>query len=244
MIILFQQPYLINETLAKKIGWTPQQAIGKTIEKGAPGPVVGVVKDFNFSSLHDPIGPLLIFLGRDYSRDFMIRVSGNDLPATLGRLEMVWKQRVADRPFNYHFLDDDYNKLYLAEQRTSALFSIAAGIAIVLACLGLFALAAFTTMQRTKEIGIRRVLGANVSSITVLVAKNFLQLVLIAIVIAVPLAWWAGNKWLQDFAFRIPVHGYIFIITAILTVLIALCTVGYHTVKTALANPVKSLRTE
>ncbi|HWH61862.1 MAG TPA: ABC transporter permease [Ginsengibacter sp.] len=240
----FHQPYIINETLAKKIGWMPEQAVGKTIKKGVTGPVVGVIKDFNFSSLHDPIGPLLIFLGRDYSRTFMLRLSGTDIKATLGRLEAVWKQHIPDRPFNYQFLDDSYNKLYLADQRTSLLFSIAAGLAILLACLGLFGLAAFTTVQRTKEIGIRRVLGANISSITFLIAKNFLQLIAIAILIAVPLAWWAGNKWLQDFAFRIPVHAYIFIVTAFVTILIALCTVGYHSIKVALTNPVKSLRSE
>jgi len=240
----YHQVFIINETLAKKIGWTPQQAVGRTIENRTTGPVVGVVKDFNFSSLHDPIGPLVIFLGRDFSRDFMLRINSNEMQSTLDRLQAVWKQRVPDRPFNYHFLDDDYNKLYLAEQRTSKLFGVAAGLAIVLACLGLFGLAAFTTVQRTKEIGIRRVLGANISSITLLVAKNFLQLVSIAIVIAVPLAWWAGNKWLQDFAFRIPVQAYVFVATAIVTVLIALCTVGYHSIRAALANPVKSLRTE
>ena len=240
----FHQPYLINETLAKKIGWTPEQAVGKTIQRNEAGPVLGVVKDFNFSSLHDPIGPLVIFLGRNYSRDFIIRVSGTDMQAALGHLEMVWKQRVPDKPFNYHFLDEDYNKLYIAEQRTSALFGIAAGIAIILACLGLFGLAAFTTVQRTKEIGIRRVLGANISSITLLVAKNFLQLVGIAILIAAPLAWWAGNQWLQEFAFRIPVKIYVFVATAFVTALIAFCTVGYHSVKAALLNPVKSLRTD
>lgn len=240
----FHQAYIINETLAKKIGWTPQQAINQTIEKGATGPVVGVVKDFNFSSLHDPIGPLLIFLGRDFSRDFMLRINGNDMQGTLNRLEAVWKERIADRPFNFHFLDEDYNKLYLSEQRTSKLFGVAAGLAIILACLGLFGLAAFTTVQRTKEIGIRRVLGANISDITMLVAKNFLQLISVAVIIAIPLAWWAGNRWLQDFAFRISVQVYIFIATALVTALIALFTIGYHTIKTALANPVKSLRTE
>ena len=240
----FHQPYIINETLAKKIGWMPEQAVGKTIKKGVTGPVVGVIKDFNFSSLHDPIGPLLIFLGRDYSRTFMLRISGTDMKMALGRLEAVWKQRIPDRPFNYQFLDDSYNKLYLADQRTSLLFSVAAGLAILLACLGLFGLAAFTTVQRTKEIGIRRVLGANISSIIFLISKNFLQLIAIAILIAVPLAWWAGNKWLQDFAFRIPVHAYIFIVTAFVTILIALCTVGYHSIKVALTNPVKSLRSE
>jgi putative ABC transport system permease protein len=240
----YQQPYIINEALAKKIGWTAQQAIGRQIENRALGPVVGVVKDFNFSSLHEPIGPLLIFLGRDFSRDFMVRVSGKDLPATLARLETVWKQRIPERPFNYHFLDEDYNRLYTAEQRTSRLFSVAAGVAIVLACLGLFGLAAFTTIRRTKEIGIRRVLGANVSNITFMVAKNFLQLVAVAIVIAVPLAWWAGNRWLEDFAFRVSVQLYVFVIAAAVTILIALLTVSYHSVRAALMNPVKSLRTE
>lgn len=240
----YHLPYVINESLAKKIGWTPQESIGKTIEKGSTGPVVGVVKDFNFSSLHDPIGPLVMFLGRDFSRTFMVRINGSDIQSTLGRLEMVWKQRIADRPFTYHFLDEDYNKLYQAEQRTSTLFSVAAGLAIILACLGLFGLAAFTTMQRTKEIGIRRVLGANLSDITLLIAKNFLQLVSIAIVAAIPLAWWAGDKWLQDFAFRTPIHMPVFIFTAIITVLIALFTVGFHAVKAALSNPVKSLRAE
>ena len=240
----FHQPYIINEALAKKIGWTPEQAIGKTLDRGVTGPVVGVIKDFNFSSLHDPIGPLLIFLGRDFSRTFMVRIAGNNTKETIASLEMVWKQRVPERPFNYHFLDEDYNKLYQAEQRTSAVFSVAAGLAIILACLGLFGLAAFTTVQRTKEIGIRRVLGANLGNITLLISGNFLRLVGIAIVIAAPLAWWAANKWLEDFAFRIPVQFYVFAITALVTMLIALCTVGFHSVKAALMNPVKSLRTE
>ena len=155
----FQQPYIINESLAKKIGWTPEQAIGKIIDRGYAGPVVGVVKDFNFNSLREPIGPMVIFLGRDYSRAFMARINGNDIQGTLGRLEMMWKQRIPERPFTYHFLDEDYNKLYVGEQRSSTLFTVAATLAILLACLGLFGLAAFTTVQRTKEIGIRRVLG-------------------------------------------------------------------------------------
>jgi putative ABC transport system permease protein len=240
----YQESYLINESLAKKIGWTPQQAINKTIEKGSAGPVVGVVKDFNFESLHEPVKPLVIFLSRDLVRTFIIRVNGTDMQSTLGRLELLWKQRAAHRPFEYHFLDEDYNRLYLSEQRSSALFSVAAGLAILLACLGLFGLAAFSTMQRTKEIGIRRVLGADILGIVLMVAKNFLLLVGIAILVAVPAAWYAGNKWLQDFAFRVPVQAGVFIVTAVITMLIAFFTVGFHTVKAALLNPVKSLRTE
>jgi len=174
----------------------------------------------------------------------MVRIAGSHTKETLANLEVLWKQRIQERPFNYHFLDEDYNKLYQAEQRTSVLFSVAAGLAIILACLGLFGLAAYTTIQRTKEIGIRRVLGATVSGIAILLSSKFLKLIAIAILIAAPLAWWAAYKWLQDFAFRIPVQLYVFIIAAIVTMLIALCTVSFHSVKAALTNPVKSLRTD
>ena len=240
----FRVPYIINESLLKKIGWTPEQAIGKIINKGVEGPVVGVIRDFNFNSLREPISPMLIFLGRGYSRAFMARINGNDVQGTLGRLEMMWKQRLPERPFTYHFLDEDYNKLYVGEQRSSTLFTVAATLAILLACLGLFGLAAFTTVQRTKEIGIRRVLGANITSITMLIARNFLIMIGIAILIAIPLAWYAGNQWLQDFAFRIPLQGWVFIAASVATILIALATVGFHSVRSALMNPVKSLRTE
>jgi putative ABC transport system permease protein len=240
----FRLPYIINEALAKKIGWTPQQAIGKTIEKGFAGPVVGVVKDFNFSSLKEPIGPMLIFLGRDFSRSFMVRINSNDLKPTLGRLEMLWKQRVPDRPFNFHFLDEDYDKLYTGEKRSAALFTVAASLAIILACLGLFGLAAFSTEQRTKEIGIRRVLGARLVDITILFSKNFLLMVSIAILIAVPAAWYAGNSWLTDFAYRVHVGWWVFAFAALGIASLALITVGWHVIKAAIANPVKSLRTE
>lgn len=240
----FIQPFMINESLAKKIGWTPEQAIGQTIEKGFAGPVVGVVKDFNFSSLREPIGPMVLFLGRGYSRAFMVRINGHDLRPTLGRLEMLWKQRLPEHPFNYHFLDEDYNKLYEGEQRSAALFAVAATLAIVLACLGLFGLAAFSTVQRTKEIGIRRVLGAGLSDITVLFSKNFLLMVGIAIVIAVPLAWYAGNKWLGDFAYRVHVSGWMFVLAALAVIMLALITVSWQVIKAAIANPVRSLRSE
>jgi putative ABC transport system permease protein len=134
--------------------------------------------------------------------------------------------------------------LYLSEHRSSTLFEFAAGIAIILACLGLFGLAAFTTIQRTKEIGIRRVLGANAAGIVFLISKNFLQMVFIGILIAFPAAWWIADKWLQDFVYRIPVQSYVFIATALATIFIVFCTVGFHAVRTAFANPVKSLRTE
>ncbi|MDX1470941.1 MAG: FtsX-like permease family protein, partial [Flavobacteriaceae bacterium] len=240
----YKQPYIINETLAQKIGWTPEEAIGKSIEKGVSGPILGVVKDFNFSSLHKPIGPLLIFLGRDFSRLYMLKINSADVPATLARLENVWRERVGDRPFNYHFLDEDFDALYKDEQRTAKLFSVSAGLAIVLACLGLFGLAAFSTVRRTKEIGIRKTLGASLGDIVMLLGKNFLILVSIAILIAAPLALWAARNWLQNFSYRIEPGANVFIIAALSTLVITFLTVGYHSLKAARSNPVKSLRTE
>jgi putative ABC transport system permease protein len=240
----FRQPFIINESLAKKIGWTPEQAIGKIIEKNVQGPVVGVVKDFNFESLHEPVKPLVLFLDKDMARTFMLRISSHDMKSVLNRLEVLWSKRVTHRPFEYHFLDEDYNRLYAAEQRTSALFGVAAGLAILLACLGLFGLAAFSVVQRIKEIGIRRVLGANTGSIVLLIAKNFLVLVGISVLIAAPSAWYAGNQWLQDFAYRVNISLWIFVAATITVLIITLATVSAHAIRASLSNPVKSLRTE
>jgi len=240
----YRNTYILNEAAVKALGWTPDQAIGKTISKGEPGPVVGVVKNFHFQSFHQNIGPLVMFLSNDMIRQFYIRIKPGNVASTISSLEQLWKQRVTHRPFEYHFLDEDYNNLYKAEQRTSLLFSIAAGLAIVLACLGLFGLAAFNTIKRTKEIGIRKVLGANLIDIAWLLSTDFIKLVAIGIVIALPVAWYVSNRWLQDFAFRIPVHIWVFFITALGSVLIALATVSYHSIKASLMNPVNSLKTE
>lgn len=240
----YHMPFIINETLAEKLGWTPEQALGKTIQKSSTGPVVGVVKNFNFTSLHQPIGPLVLFLSRDLTRDFMLRIDGNDIQATINRVAAVWKQRVPDKPFTYDFLEDAYNKLYASEQRTSQLLGIGAVLAIVLACFGLFGLAAISTLQRIKEIGIRRVLGAGIASIVWTISKNFLILVVVAIAIALPLSYWATNNWLQHYSFRISVQPWVLVAVALITVLIALATIGYHSIRTSLLNPSKSLRTE
>lgn len=240
----FRQPYIINESLVRKLGWTSEEAIGKTIEKHVQGPVVGVVRDFNFESLHEPVKPLVMFLDKSQLLTLMVRIHGSDMQAVINRLEVLWKQRVAHRPFEYHFLDEDYNNLYQGEQRVSALFSVSAGLAILLACLGLFGLAAFTTMQRIKEIGIRRVLGAGISSIALLISKNFLVLVCISIFVALPLAWYAGDRWLQDYAFRIYINGWLFAAVALAVLLIALFTVSFQAIRASVTNPIKSLRTE
>ncbi|MFT3934364.1 MAG: ABC transporter permease [Chitinophagaceae bacterium] len=240
----FRRSYIINEKAAKDFGWTASQAIGKTIYKGAPGTIKAVVKDFNYSSLHEEVGDMVLFPDTSQTQEMYVKVQGKNIAASIAFLQSVWKERVNHRPFEYRFLDDDYNGLYITEQRSAKLFSAFSLIAITLACLGLFALAAYATVQRTKEIGIRKILGANIGNIVTLVSKEFLLLVAIAIIIASPLAWWASHQWLQDFAYRINIQPWIFIAAGICAVLIALATVSFHAIKAALANPVESLRTE
>ncbi len=240
----YRYTFILNESAVKAIGWKPQEAIGRTIEKGFPGNIKAVVKDFHFSSLHQPIGPLLIFLDTQYTSQLFVKISGKDVTGTLNYLQTVWKERVAYRPFEYHFLDDDYNALYKVEARTSQLFGFFSTTAILLACLGLFALAAFSTVQRTKEIGIRKVLGASILSITSLLSVDFLKLVVIAAIIAFPSAWWAMHRWLQDFAYRINIHWLVFVSAGSAAILIAMITVSFQAIKAAMANPVSSLRSE
>jgi putative ABC transport system permease protein len=236
--------YMLNEAACKALGWTPQEAIGRTVSKGTPGEVKAVVKDFHYASLHDQIGSLVIFLDPTFANELLVKISGDNIPATLKQLETVWKERVPHRPFEYHFLDEEYASLYKTEMRTGQLFSTFSSLAILLACLGLFALAAYSTVKRTKEIGIRKVLGATVTNITVLLSKDFLKLVLIALVIASPIAWYAAHQWLNDFVYRISIQWWIFGLAGIMAILIALVTVGFHAIKASLSNPVKSLRSE
>ena len=240
----YQYSFMLNETAAKSLGWTPEQAIGKKIEKGSPGYVKAVVKDFHFASMHENVGPLLIFLDKSYVQNIFVNINSHDIPTVLSRIGQIWKDRISGDEFSYRFMDDDFNNLYKTEQRTAVIFSTAAGLAIFLACMGLFGLAAFTTARRTKEIGIRKVLGASVMSITGLVAKEFMLLVSIALLIATPVAWIASGKWLQDFAYRINLSWFVFAMTGAGALLIAFLTVGIQALKAATANPVKSIRTE
>ncbi len=238
----YRYTYILNESAVSAIGWNPQEAIGKTILKGLPGNVKAVVKDFHFSSLHQPISPLIIFLDTQYTSQLFVKISSEDIPGTLNYLQTVWKERVPYRPFEYHFLDEDYNALYKVETRTGKLFGYFSTTAILLACLGLFALAAFTTVQRTKEIGIRKVLGASLLNIAGLLSFDFLKLILIAEIFAFPLAWWGMHRWLQDFAYRININGWVFASAGFLAILIAMITISFQAIKAAVANPVKSLK--
>ncbi|EMR03962.1 ABC transporter permease [Cesiribacter andamanensis] len=239
-----QYTYMLNEAAVRALGWTPQQAIGKRVAKGREGIVRAVVQDFHFRSLHEPIGPLAIFMDKRLAGSFFVKIDGRDVPATLARLQGVWGARVAHRPFDYKFLDDSYTALYKAEQSIAGVFTTFATVAILLACLGLFALTAYAMVQRTKEIGIRKVLGATVADILALVSLDFIKLVLLAIAIAIPLAYGATSKWLEGFSYKIGLAWWVFGLAGLVTLLIAVLTVCLQALKTARANPVKNLRSE
>jgi putative ABC transport system permease protein len=237
--------FILNESAAKELGWTPQQAIGKRmfLDAHRPGYVKAVIKDFNFESLHHAIKPLVLFpdLG---GPSLLLKLKNNKLPATISFLETKWKSLVPYRPFEYHFLDDDFNQLYNSDLRLGKVLNIFAAIAIALACMGLLGLSSYAAKQRIKEIGIRKVLGASISNVAALLTIDFVKLVMVAILIASPLAWLAMNKWLGDFAYRIQVSWWMIALSGLLVVVIAIITVSFQAIKAALINPVKSLKSE
>ncbi|SFS44308.1 putative ABC transport system permease protein [Mucilaginibacter polytrichastri] len=241
------QAIVINEAAAKLYGYRhPADAIGKKFSQwGRQGTIIGVVKNFNFRSLHTEVEPLTLRYGMPGSLNRIeVAIKAEHVAATITALEKTWKSVAPQRPFLYYFLDQSFNKQYEADQHFGYLFSLFSCLAILIACLGLFGLATFTAQQRVKEIGIRKVLGASVYNIVVLISKDFMRLVLIAIVIAIPLCILIMNQWLKDFAYRITISPGIFIITAIIALLIALLTISWQTIKAALANPVESIKNE
>ena len=237
--------FILNETAAHELGWSPQEAIGKRMfmDDSRPGFVRGVVKDFNFQSLHTPIKGLILF-PEMRNGGLLVRMTGEHLPQTLEYLESTWKKIAPGIPYEAHFLDENYNKLYVAEQRLGKIMNVFSGIAIVLACLGLFGLSSYAAKQRVKEIGIRKVLGAPITGLVALLAGSFVRLALVAMVIAMPLAAWAMHGWLQDFVYRTEMAWWIFIVAALMVMLVTLATVSIQAIKTALMNPVKNLKVE
>jgi putative ABC transport system permease protein len=205
--------------------------------------IIGVVEDFHFESLRDEIEPLILFRG-DYPASISFRLKTSELTASIADIKSIWEKNAPGLPFNYEFMDDQFDQVYRSESRVGTLILGFAGLAIVIACLGLFGLAAFTAQQRTKEIGIRKVLGASVASVVGLLSRDFLKLVLIAIVIASPIAYYFMQKWLADFAYRIDMQWWMFAGAGMAAILIAFLTVGFQSVRAALANPVESLRSE
>jgi predicted permease len=235
--------FMINETLAKIIGKDP--VINEKIKfVGIEGTIVGVMKDFHFRSVHNEIEPLALFGYPEWFHHILIRVAPGDITQSLTAVEKVWKQLLPNYPFEYHFLDEDFEWMYRTEAGMSQLIKYFALLAIIIAGLGLFGLASFMAEQRTKEIGIRKTLGASVSGIVLLLSKEFTKLVLLANLIAWPLVWFVMGKWLQNFAYRIDMQIWIFLLSGCIAVVIALITVSFRYVKAALANPVKSLHHE
>ncbi|GAB3542347.1 ABC transporter permease [Spirosoma fluminis] len=236
--------YLINESAAKRLGY--KDPIGQPLSFGRrPGKIVGLVKDFHFNSLHVPIRPLIIRLTEHWNYDnILIRPQPGQTKQALASLEALYRDMNPKLPFSYFFVDSEYETLYRSETVVSTLTTVFAGLAIFIACLGLFGLAAFTAEQRTKEIGVRKVLGASVASIVALLSKDFLKLVVIAILIASPVAGYVMHQWLQNYEYRITIGWWMFALAGSLAIGIALLTVSFQSIKAALMNPVKSLKTD
>ncbi len=243
--------FVINEAAVKAVGWkSAQDAVGKNFKYGSiTGHIIGVMNDFHFESLHEEIKPLILIMpaaspGQSFYNNISIKATGNNISSALATLKDTWQKYFPELPYQYTFLDENFEKLYAAEQKQETIFTVFACISIFIACLGLFGLSAFAITQRVKEIGVRKVLGANVSSIVALISKEFLILVIIAVPFAFLVAWYAMYKWLQDFAYRINIEWWVFIVAGFAALLIALATVSFQAIKAALTNPIKSLRTE
>ncbi len=243
----FYKEFVINQTAAKHFGWTEDEAIGKLMNFGErgeePGKVIGVIKDFHFKHLHDAIDPLVMYLEESYEGTFMaLKIKSGNLKEAVATVEQTWKNILPQHEFQYQFLDESFDKLFDQEKRLGQLFSIFSGLAIFISCLGLFGLASFTLEQNKKSVAVRKVLGASVSNIVVMMSKDFLKLVLIGMVVAGPVAYFAMNKWLQGFAYNVGFGWIVFLYAALAGVLVAFLTVSYHSLRAATSNPVNSLK--
>jgi putative ABC transport system permease protein len=242
---------VINMATVQQLGFrSPDEAIGKKLlfnwrEYAFEYFVVGVVKDFHFQDLHVPIAPYAFFLNNQPSYSYMlVNAKAGNISTLLNSIGKTWRTLNPNEPFEYSFLDEDFQRNYVAEDRRAAMVAFFTTIAILISCLGLFGLAAFSAEQRTKEIGIRKVLGASVGSIVALLSKDFIKLVVIALFIAAPIGWYFMNKWLEDFAYRIDIGWWVFAVAGLFAIIIAFATISLHATKAALANPTNNLRTE
>lgn len=240
------QAMVLNEAAVKLFGYSsPQQAIGRRFKQwGREGKIVGVIKDFHFRSLQEDIKPLTMRIEPNRTNLVSINITAANVPATVAAIESKWKQLIPNRPFSYFFLDEFFDRQYRSEERFGKLFFNFAILAIFISCLGLLGLAAYSTMQRTKEIGIRKVMGASVASIVNLLSKDFIVLVIISFFVAAPVAWYFMRQWVEGFAFRAPISWWIFAAAGIAALVIAMATISFQAIKAAVMNPVKSLRSE
>ena len=241
------QSVLISRMAATSLGFTPEQAIGKwiknTVRDDTKRKVVGVIEDFNFASLKESIEPLVISTNND-RRVALIKIRPGDIKASLAAIKESYEKAAPLYPFEYTFLDQKFDDMYKTDIRQGSILSVFSGLAIFIACMGLFGLASFAATRRTKEIGIRKAVGSSTKNIVLLLSKDLLKPVLIATRIAIPIGYYGMNNWLQSFAYRTPMHWWIFILAALIVIGIAFFAVGFKAIKAAVANPIKSLRTE
>ena len=236
--------FIINETLAKLIG--KENPVGEIIKQDTtPFRIVGVVKDFVYGDMYGKSDPLIFYCKPEWAGNIYIKLKNkSQTEAAVAKIEKVMKANNPGFPFDYQFVDAQFNRQFNTETLISKLSRVFAALAIIISCLGLFGLAAYTAERRTKEIGIRKVLGASVSRITGLLSKDFLQLVLISALIAFPLSWWAMHQWLQNYAYRITISWWVFVVAGVMAMLIALLTISFQAIRAALSNPIINLRTE
>jgi putative ABC transport system permease protein len=234
--------FILNETAVRQMGIA--DPVGKRFKlHDVNGTIIGVIRDFNFQSLHTAIAPLVLRY-RAAGSVYYVKTNGHEASKAIAAAKRIWKQYNPGFAFDYGFLDQNYERMYRADIRTGSLFSLFAGVAVFLSCLGLFGLATYTAQVRTREIGIRKVLGASAASIVALLSRDFLRLVIVAIVIASPLAAWGMYRWLQDFVYRVSIGWWVFVVAGGAALGLALLTIGWQAVRAALANPVRSLRSE
>jgi len=203
-----------------------------------------VLKDFHFQSLHNPIEPLIIYQQPEWRDIFYVKTASGKTAEAIASAQAVFEKSCPGRIFKYQFVDEQYDEMYKTEARAGTLFNLFAGLAVLISCLGLFGLAMYSATQRTKEIGIRKVLGASVFGIAGLLTRDFVKLVLLAFVLAIPLGWWDAQKWLADFAYRVELQRWMFALVGIAALTVGVLTVSFQSIRAALANPVKSLRSE
>jgi putative ABC transport system permease protein len=251
-----REAFIINETAVKDLGFgTPEKAIGQpmmwnewapkdTLQPVKKGKVIGVVQDFHYKNLHEKIATSVIQLYPQVALKVAVKLRGGNINRAIAYINNTWNSFSPGYPLDYKFMDESYGKMYKSEEKLSSLLWIFAVMAIIVGSMGLFGLSAFSTEQRSKEIGIRKVLGASVFNIVGLLSKNFLLLIIIASLVAFPIAWWAMNNWLKDFPYRITINVWVFAIAILTALAIAFLTVGFQSIKSAATNPVKSLRTE
>ena len=242
---------VVNETFVKQMGWNSNDdAIGKKFSSKANHRIIGVAKDFNFTSRHQPIRPLIMELnstprGFDVRIKYMaVRISGDDMSGTIDWLSQQWKAQIPGWPFEYFFLENDLDKLYKAENKMSKITLVFSGLSILVACLGLFGLSTFTAEQRRKEMSIRKVLGSSNTDIFLLFSKNFFGLIIIANVVAFPLAYWLMHEWLGSFAYQVNIDFKLFILSGLIAIAIAFVTICYQAIKSANSNPADVLKSD